>query len=56
MVVNYILRAPALGKNEEFIKSLFKLVTQKKNEKILNARVCSNDYKNCFYNTFWEKN
>ena len=50
------LRAPALGKNEEFIKSLFKLVTQKKNEKILNARVCSNDYKKCFYNTFWEKN
>ena len=31
------LRAPALGKNEEFIKSLFKLVTQKKNAKIINA-------------------
>ena len=49
------LRVPALGKNEEFIKSLFKLVTQKKNEKILNAKVCGNDYKKCFYNTFWEK-
>ncbi len=50
------LRAPALGKNEDFIKSLYKLVTQKKNNKILNSKVCSNDYKKCFYNTFWEKN
>jgi protoporphyrin/coproporphyrin ferrochelatase len=48
-------RAPALGKNKYFIKGLYNLITKKNDNKIINKKFCNNDFKNCFYNTFWDK-
>ena len=49
------IRTPALGKNKYFIESLCELITKKTNDKILNSKVCSNKYKQCFYNSLCEK-
>ena len=46
-------RVPALGINKEFINGLHNLVIKKSDNIILNKKICGENFKKCFYKSFW---
>ncbi len=46
-------RVPALGRNKKFINGLHNLVIKKSDNIILNKKICGENFKKCFYKTFW---